>query len=195
MGEVTHDFNASLEKDRVDDFDWEGVYRQAFENVVEVVSTWDSKKHQEQGIDRIVRFANGAELTVDEKIREQAWDDMLIEYISREEDHAPGWIAAPGYRPDLIAYAWRPTRKVLIVPYALLKLAWKRNAKRWEEEKCKIVRARNFRRYDASKVYHTISMAVPVAKIESAIRNLIRSDEREGGVIPNHYKERIAAFL
>ncbi len=136
---------------------WESVYRKAFPNLLrtELCSDLELQLH---GIDRILHLSNGHVLYVDEKKREKDYPDILLEYQSSET--RPGWIEKDG-AIDYLAYAFIPTRRCYLFPWAMLRRAWLAYGEEWKAEYQRVP-ARN-------ETYTTWSIAIPIPVLRSAV--------------------------
>lgn len=161
---VTHDFRESLERSNayVDAPWWLDVYRQAFPDLQAAVSVRSDGWGQRGGIDRVLTLASGKTLTVDEKVREEDWPDILLEYWSDRDRKIPGWVAKD-LACDFIAYAFVPSQTCHLLPFQTLRRAWRLNHRRWTKDSgYKIVEARN-------NGYVTVSVAVPTQVLLKAL--------------------------
>lgn len=151
---TVHSFHASLARSHAysDAPWWLDVYRNAFPTLVGCHDMRADGWAQRGGMDRLLVLSSGKTLSVDEKVRERDWPDVLLEYWSDEEERAPGWIAKD-LACDFIAYAFVPSQTCLLLPFHQLRLAWQRHRKEWVAAH-KQVRADNGR-------YTTVSVAVP----------------------------------
>ena len=95
-------------------------YRRFFKNVADIrvhdISSKDKnikkedKKVQKQGIDKTITLNNGKQLYIEEKSREpQFWEnrntDILLEYISIDNQNKPGWVYSS--RADYLAILYK----------------------------------------------------------------------------------------
>jgi len=95
---------------------------------IEVVTDLDRQK---LGIDKVLWFANGDKVTIDEKRRRTDWGDVLLELWSNYERRTWGWLFT--MHSDYIVYIVVPSKTVLLLPVLLLRCAWKCNGKRWRK--------------------------------------------------------------
>jgi len=158
-----HDFNASLAKSKTyeDAPWWLDVYRAAFPDLEAAVSVRSDGWAQRGGVDRVITLASGRTLTVDEKVREQDWPDILLEYWSDEQRRVPGWVAK-NLACDFIAYAFVPSQTCYLLPFQTLRRAWRLNGRDWVG-RYKRVEAQN-------KGYVTVSVAVPTGELLAAMQ-------------------------
>jgi hypothetical protein len=172
MGKV-HDFAVSLElsHQHADAPWWLDVYRSAFPNLSSAVCVRSDGWAQRGGIDRVLTLESGKTLTVDEKVREKDWPDILLEYWSDRDRRIPGWVAKD-LACDFIAYAFIPSRTCYLLPFALLRRAWQINRFHWVKEYPEI-RAEN-------KGYTTVSVAVPTAVLIQAINDAMVVSWKQG---------------
>jgi hypothetical protein len=173
---LPHEFSESLAKSaaQVDAPWWEAVYRKAFGGFSCMHSVREDGWAQRGGIDRVVVLKSGKTVTIDEKVRDKAWNDFLWEYLSDRDRNIPGW-CAKDLACDYIAYAFVPTQKCLLLPALQLRRAWAENGVVW------IVRANRgeagFRIVDADNGrYITRSVAVPLRDTFKAVREAMIVD-------------------
>lgn len=122
---------------------------------------------QRGGIDRVLTLSSGKTLTVDEKVRYEDYDDILLEAWSSIEHKRPGWIAKD-LACDYIAYAFVPSRRCYLLPFQTLRAAWRANKGEWYASLRKI-RADN-------GSYTTESVAVPIDLLMGAMNDAMRVD-------------------
>ena len=72
----------------------------------------------------------GRTYTVDEKLRADDWDDILLEQWSDERRRIPGWIQKP-LACDFIAYAYAPSGRCYLLPVVSLQRAWRQHGRGW----------------------------------------------------------------
>lgn len=111
---------------------WEAVYRKAFVNFAGQLKSSGDTAAQHMGIDRIVHLTSGAVLRIDEKKRRKVRDNVFLEYqhVYDSGRKAPGWMEKD-LNIDYIAYAFIPTRRVLLLPWHLLRAAWLDKKEDW----------------------------------------------------------------
>lgn len=151
---MIHDFAKSLAKSQAQANApwWYEVYREAFPNLRSAVDVRCDGWAQRGGIDRVITLGSGKTLSIDEKIREQNWNDILLEYWSDRDRKIRGWIAKE-LACDFIAYAFVPSQTCYLLPFQTLRRSWLHNGKQWIQ-KFKKVEAKN-------SGYVTVSVAVP----------------------------------
>ncbi len=162
MSAKIHDFEESLAKShaQADAPWWMDVYRSAFPNLASAVCVRNDGWAQRGGIDRVLTLQSGKTLTVDEKVRDEDWSDILLEYWSNEASQTPGWVAKD-LACDFIAYAFIPSQTCYLLPFQTLRQAWRRNRKIWVRDYPKI-EAKN-------QGYVTVSVAVPTGVLLNAL--------------------------
>lgn len=166
---TVHNFKESLAKSHAyeDAPWWHEVYSQAFAGMAAMVNTRDDGWAQRAGIDRVVTLKSGRTFTIDEKVREKDWPDVLLERWSDTKRQTPGWIQKP-LAIDYMAYAFIPSRTCLLFPFQLLQRAWRKNGREWidlaEQDSggYRVVNAEN-------EGWTTQSIAVPREDLFSAI--------------------------
>lgn len=144
---------------------WIEVYRLAFPSLASAVSVRDDGWAQRGGIDRVITLASGRTITVDEKVREKDWPDVLLERWSDEARRAPGWVQKP-LACDFIAYAFIPSCTCLLLPTLTLQRAWRLFGREWSE-KYGTVRAQN-------NGYVTASVPVPRDALMAALSDAMK---------------------
>lgn len=157
-----HNFNRSLEMSQqwANAPWWLEVYREAFPDLESHVSVRDDGWAQRGGIDRVLTLASGKTLTVDEKVREKDWPDILLEYWSNEERKVKGWVAKD-LACDFIAYAFIPSATCYLLPFYTLRQAWRANCKAW---------VKKYPRIEADNgTYKTVSVGIPIAILLSSL--------------------------
>lgn len=161
---VVHDFNESLARSaaKVDAPWWMEVYRTAFPDLESAVSVRNDGWAQRGGIDRVLTLASGKTLTVDEKVRAEEYDDILLEYWSDEHRKVRGWVAKD-LACDFIAYAFERSGRCYLLPFQELRRAWRANCREWVS---------SYRRIEAkNRGYVTVSVPVPTIELLNAIRD------------------------
>lgn len=159
-----HDFHNSLKRSQSyeDAPWWNEVYEKAFPGLASSVSVRDDGWAQRGGIDRRLVLADGTVLSVDEKVRERDYPDFCLEYWSDQKRRKPGWIAKD-LTCDYIAYAFVPSRTCYLLPFQLLRMAWRLRRKEW---------VRDYQKVEAfNRGYVTASVAVPIQVVLDAIRD------------------------
>ena len=122
---------------------------------------------QKQGIDKILIFKNGKEVWIDEKKRRKDYGDILLEEYSDFDQKKVGWLSKEK-KTDYIAYViWKP-RKLYLLPFKLLQLAWRENYKEWLKH--------YGRKFAQNKGYRTSNIPVPAETLLSAIKDQIKQE-------------------
>lgn len=168
---MLHEFATSLAKShaQADAPWWEPVYRKAFPNFACMHSVRNDGWAQRGGIDRVIVLESGKSISVDEKVRDEDWPDMLWEYLSDKQRGTPGW-CAKDMACDYIAYAFVPSQRCFLLPALQVRRAWLDNGAEWisraeaEKDGYRIVPARN-------NGYWTFSVAVPLRETMRAVRD------------------------
>lgn len=164
---VVHDFAECLAKSlaHADAPWWLEVYRQAFPSVASAVNVRADGWAQRGGIDRVLTLSSGRTITVDEKVREKDWPDILLERWSDERRREPGWIQKP-LACDFIAYAFVPSRTCYLFATLTLQRAWRMQGRQWAKSFGEI-RAQN-------DGYVTVSVPVPRAVLLTAMADAMK---------------------
>lgn len=161
---MTHDFNERLRfsHDQSGQPWWEEVYRKAFPNFATMADVRKDGWAQRGGVDRVVVLASGRTVTVDEKVREQDWSDILLERWSDRDNEEPGWVQKD-LVCDYLAYAFLPSRRCYLLPFLDLRRAWRKHGRDW------IARYPTIEAQNAGWV--TESVAVPIPVLLNALRS------------------------
>lgn len=161
---TVHDFSESLIKSQAqaDAPWWIDVYRAAFPGLQAAVNVREDGWAQRGGIDRVLTLKSGRVVTVDEKVREQDWPDILLERWSDEARQSPGWVQK-SLACDYIAYAFVPSGTCYLLPTLTLQRAWRMFGRQWAEQ-YQTVRAQN-------RGYVTASVAVPIPVLMEALKD------------------------
>lgn len=81
------------------------------------------------GIDYWATLTSGERVGVDLKVRDQEYDDLLIETISNTSTRQVGWTIDPTKRTDFVLYLWPESEQ--LISYPQLRAAATENAERW----------------------------------------------------------------
>lgn len=168
---VVHSFHESLKKSHSYENApwWEAVYRKAFPGLQVCTSVRQDGWAQRGGIDRILVLRSGKTITVDEKIREKDWPDILLERYSDKARKTPGWMHKE-LACDYIAYAFVPSETCYLLPFLTLRKAWIENGRDWIRKAEQ--RADGFALIEATNNgYVTQSVAVPIKTLFNALEN------------------------
>lgn len=186
-GSVSHDFNESLRRshEQADAPWWEQVYLQAFpKRYSGMRCVRQDGWAQRGGIDRYVDLKDGTTLKVDEKVRDIAWPDFLLERWSDRDRRIPGW-AQKDLTCDYIAYAFIPTATCYLLPFQALRTAWILRRQDWvalAEHGLKEPRPQSGRHsgehgysvvWADNDRYVTESIAVPINTVLAAVQSAL----------------------
>lgn len=131
---MNHDFHSDIqesEKDSKLDF-WEPLYRRVFPGFTRIEYIYGKCELQEKGVDRILTFPSGMQITFDEKVRRGQWEDFLIEFWSNKEMKSKGWAFKP-LICDFITYVNLDLRTAYFVPFQKLQNVLRHTAQDWWE--------------------------------------------------------------
>jgi len=181
---TVHGFDERLaySHDQADAPYWPEVYRQAFPDMVHSLDLRHDGWHQRAGRDRAIILTSGRSVFIDEKVRSEAYDDILVEVWSRYPPGGskpyrqvataePGW----GVKPldcDFLAYAFEPSRTCFLFPFLGIRAAWAKHGSMWRgkatsnEGGFRWIVARNQR-------YNTISIAVPTRILQECVNDAL----------------------
>lgn len=173
-GAVVHDFQQSLDlsEQYADAPWWERVYRNAFPSFHSTMVVRKDGWAQRGGIDRKVWLASGKEYSIDQKVRGKDWPDFCLEYYSDQRRQTPGWVAKD-LACDFIAYAFIPSQRCYLLPFAQLRLAWYTHGREWMEK----ARRGTYKRILAqNQGYITESVGVPIPTVMKALEDAMVVD-------------------
>lgn len=145
---------------------WADVYRTAFPTMQAMVSVRNDGWAQRGGIDRVLTLGCGRTIRVDEKVRAKDWPDILVEYWSDYDRRVKGW-AGKDLACDYIAYAFIPSQTCYLLPFHMLRSAFRKNSRAWWD-KYRHVAAKN---NSNGHQYTTMSVAVPIDVLMDDLRD------------------------
>ncbi len=122
-------------------------------------------EHQRAGIDRAVIMSNAECIFIDEKIREKAYPDIAVEFVSNTVTGAPGW-ACKSLRAHYIAYLMLESGQGYLLPVHPLQTAWRRHGGDWRAAYGEIAA------HNAG--YNTLFCPVPVDVLYPAMGRTLR---------------------
>lgn len=125
-----HDFQTDLEyslEERENDL-FDRFYYRVFPGLDSIELVRDMKR-QRLGIDKVLCFKSGKQVTIDEKKRRTDYGDILLELWSVWERRKRGWLYT--CQCDYIVYAIMPSKTVYLLPSLLVKRAWWANRGEW----------------------------------------------------------------
>jgi len=157
-----HEFRECLEwsEKASDEPFWEAVYRKAFPNMLWCKACSGNTVGQRRGVDRLIYLANDRVLRIDEKKREEVYDDILLEFLSVDTTGAAGWIEK-NLAIDYLAYAFMPDKRVYLFDWLMLRRVWVNFGEGWKRQ-YPIIKAQN-------NGYQTHSVAVPIETLRSKV--------------------------
>jgi len=168
---------------------WDVVYRRAFPDLLATADLRHDGWHQRAGRDRAIVLSSGRTIYVDEKVRERDYDDVLLEvwsrypksgeppYPAKRRDGfdiagtAAGWARKP-LDCDWLAYAFEQSQVCYLLPFLGVRAALENQKLGWTQKAT--LRADGFRWVEAQNTnYKTISVAVPIDVLRTAINNAL----------------------
>ncbi len=135
-------------------------YQREFPGICRIELIRDMDR-QRRGIDKILHFNSGYQITLDEKKRRKDYGDILLETWSQQENEKRGWLYSA--QCDYIVYAIMPTYTVYLLPVLLLKKAWHNNKDCWLDLYQEV--------QSHNKDYTTINIAIPIEVLMKAIQD------------------------
>lgn len=161
---IVHDFDKQLEFSQSSEHEvWlVEAYKRKFPTMIgQLAVKGNNPAGKSFGIDRYIHLANGKVLTLDEKIRDRCYGDILLEFIRNDVTGAPGWIEKPDLQVDYIVYAISPTKQLYLLPLPQLQVAWTNHKAEWLKS-YRTIKA-------ANQTYNTLSLAVPFEVVYRAV--------------------------
>ena len=152
------DFHEDLgdsQKDSTQPF-WDEIYIKAFPERAGLRINSDIAL-QRQGVDRIVILQNGEHVYIEEKVRNKAYPDILLEQKSCVETNSPGWIERRDMLTDWLAYTIKPTSTCYLIPFRQLQRGYETNIAEW----VKTYPPRIAKTWRGDGYYRTESIAIP----------------------------------
>jgi hypothetical protein len=182
-----HDFEQQkqfAESVRSESF-WAEVYKRAFPDMTTSYLNRRNNGAQRAGIDRVIVLRSTKVLRIDEKLRRDVRDDILLEYLSNDRTGALGWMEKD-LMIDYLAYAMLPAQRCYLFPWDMLRRAWLAHRDDWIE--------RGKRGLDGFKCpppaqnrgYATHSVCVPTAVLRRTVARagVIQLDAPDGPAGP-----------
>ena len=155
-----HDFRSSLEREaELSRLPWiNKAYQRFFSTTHDVGFVTGSD--QRRGMDKVVRLqTQPGYVVIEEKLREQVYDDFLFEIYANVDKLIYGW-SMKRIEADYLAYWFVPTRMCYVFSSTLVQVCLWHNLNQWSEWARK--KQRGFSVVDAVNVgYVTRSIAVP----------------------------------
>jgi hypothetical protein len=164
---IMNDFNTDLAyaNNSADNYLIDSFYKTKFPGLKEIQFVEDLEM-QKLGIDKILHFENGKQVTIDEKKRRVDYGDILLELWKNKEMKKPGWLFT--CQCDYVSYIVMPTSKIYLLPTLLLTCVWATNSKYWLEK--------YEQKYSKNKGYTTVNIAIPTDILLEAIAGQMRQD-------------------
>lgn len=160
LNEFFTDLSYSLEKTEDDSIN--GFYLKIFPGISEIEFCKDMAR-QKKGIDKVIHFESGYQVTIDEKKRRKDYGDILLELWSVKEKQKRGWLFTA--QCDYITYILLESKKMYLLPVLLLKKAWQKNRVLWQNQYA-LKEARN-------PGYTTVNIPIPTEVLMEAMKNEI----------------------
>ena len=133
--------NKYEDSSQLHDWDWlfEKAYKHFFPDCQTFPCRTDESNSQKAGIDKIIVTENPVDIfAVDEKLRDTAYDDILLEFSSSDKLTGAsrdeiGWIEKD-LKIKYLVYAFKNTCMVYLIDWMLLKIAWEKHKVEWKEK-------------------------------------------------------------
>lgn len=138
-------------------------YFRIFPDLKEIVPE-ERLEYQLKGIDKRLIFENSREMLVDEKKRRKDYGDILLEEYSNFENKKIGWLGRDK-QTDYIAYVIYDSKKMYLLPFKLLQLAWLKNYPDWLDK--------YGRKFANNGNYKTSNIPIPTNELLNKIQEQI----------------------
>lgn len=168
---TVHDFSKSLSfsKSHASSSWWLPCYKAAFPTLKACAEIEHDGWAQRAGIDRLLVLECGRTISIDEKVREKDYGDILLEIWSDRDRKIPGWAIKP-LACEFIAYAIAPAKRCFLLPTLLLQKALQENKASWH--KLAADKQGGFSYCEAINTrWVTVSMAVPRDALFTSIKD------------------------
>lgn len=187
MPHDVHDFEEQkrfAETVRVEAF-WQDVYRRAFPDMTGCHLNDRDNGAQRSGVDRLIVLRSTKVLRIDEKVRKETRDDILLEYLSNDRTGAPGWIEKD-LTIDYLAYAMLPALRCYLFPWQMLRRAWLFHKERWLDMGRRRVAGFSCPPPARNRGYSTHSVCVPISTLRETVStaHVIQLDTGNGPPAP-----------
>lgn len=166
---TVHDFSRSLARSQsyADASWWELVYRTAFPTMAQMLYVAKDGWAQRAGVDRLITLRSSRTIKVDEKVREEEYDDFFLEIWSDRARQEPGWVWKE-LDCDYIAYAFVQSQRCYLLPTLDLQRAYRANAPIWKHYRRQVVANRDPR---TGRSWTTEGLLVPIPIVLDAVRD------------------------
>lgn len=169
-GIKVHEFHEKLEQSHIDSPLLERHYQGWFCDVGLIHRIPKDGHAQRSGIDTYVIQEAGKIINTDEKIRDEDYGDILLEYWSNYERRTLGWIMKE-QNNEYISYYVKSSDKGFLLPTAVVQKTFRINAKKWHKI-YPTIKAKN-------KGYITHSLAIPVDILYEAMTDVMISSRKK----------------
>lgn len=154
------------------DIMFEVAYKKLFGDSLLRIEKVTDLDRQMKGIDKILHFADREPIKVDEKLRDIAWGDMLLELESNMQTGREGWLLSPNVETELIAYLFEESQEIVFVRFDELLKAYQKNAHKWVKNA--VNKTNGYREVVAwnkrkGTSFSTYSICVPLADIKASV--------------------------
>ena len=136
---------------------WKDIYKKIWPDFGCAVDILINGWAQRAGYDTIITLHSGTVIKIEKKIDHTPHENFFLEYLV---DGKPGWIEKD-LDCDFIAYAFQSRGECYMLPYQLLRLAWRMNREVWKEE--------HTMRPVNNGTFKAIGAAVPVDRVLKAM--------------------------
>lgn len=115
---------------------WNSLFKNYFLNYSHHTDNLNLNSAQLSGIDCFVYLKNDKCFTVDTKVRQTEYKDMIleIESVKKSGEKKAGWVTDPNYTVDYVFYYFIPTKKCYVFKSLDLQKVWKIHGKYWRYE-------------------------------------------------------------
>jgi len=194
MNSVVHNFVTSLawSNQMSDEGAWVEFYRHIWPEALQLLRIDSKSQWQTWGVDRMVLFPNGKQITVDEKKRNTRYTDVLLEEVSvyygpNDPKNKVGWSLDAAKRIDYVAYAIPLANICYLLPFELTRLAYVAHKEAWHRT------AAWYPKVAQNDGYKTINCAVPWPILKAAVAEQMHRHFGDGVACPLPKPEVVVA--
>ena len=157
-------WDENLEKEENAEPFWERILPKAFPGCTWETTEKGKTTQQLAGVDKIIHISGSEDILIDTKIRDDAWNDILLEVVSNTRTKDPGCIQRD-LPLDYMLYGMKPTQTAYLIPWKPLKEAWEKYGFGWIKSYSLIV-AENRRK---GNVFYSVSCPVSVEELQRVL--------------------------
>jgi len=175
---MIHNFNDSLaiSHEHAKAWWWTPIYSQSFRDFAGMGYMTEDGWPQRHGVDRVIWLQSGKMIAVEEKVRLENYNDVLLEIWSVwHEDktkRTKGWATRDDLVCHYLTYVIIPSQQYFLFPFPQLRQAVRANGKEWRK-KAKARCDGFYVKESPNEGYITKNLIVPTDVILSAVKGTI----------------------